>query len=338
MLTEGQMIKIPPKRLAQIFDAMPSKSILIIGDIMLDEYIWGMVERISPEAPVPVVDVREETFRLGGAGNVVRNLSSLNAGVKLFSVIGNDRQGETILNLLMEEGVDADGLIKDDLRRTIVKTRIIAHTQQVVRIDKEDREHISNDNTQRLLSAVKQKMTGADAVILSDYGKGLLNVGLIADIIAEAGKYGLLVSVDPKERNFPHYKNTGIITPNKKELAFGAGMAISSEEDMAEAAGRIFDMLGCKMILATRGAEGMSLFEKRGNVTHIPTAAKMVFDVTGAGDTVISVFTLASASGATPVEAAAISNIAAGMVVGEVGAATVGFEILKHACMEELGG
>jgi D-glycero-beta-D-manno-heptose-7-phosphate kinase len=332
------MIKIPQKRLAGIFDSMPSKNILIIGDIMLDEYIWGTVERISPEAPVPVVDVREETFRLGGAGNVVRNLSSLNAGVRIFSVTGNDRQGETIFNLLREEGVDADGLIKDDSRRTIVKTRIIAHTQQVVRIDKEDREHISDDNRHSLLSAVKQKMSDADAVILSDYGKGLLSVGLIADIITEAGKYGLLVSVDPKERNFPHYKNAGIITPNMKELAFGAGMPISSEKDMINAAGRIFDMLGCKMILATRGAEGMSLFEGRDHVTHIPTAAKMVFDVTGAGDTVISVFTLASASGATPAEAAAISNIAAGIVVGEVGAATVGFEVLKHACMEELVG
>ncbi len=332
------MIKIPAKRLAGIFDAMPDKNILIIGDIMLDEYIWGTVERISPEAPVPVVDVREETFRLGGAGNVVRNLSSLKSGVQIFSVIGDDRQGDNILSLLGDEGVNPDGLIRDGSRKTIVKTRIIAHTQQVVRIDKEDREHISDDNRKGLLSAVKEKMAGADAVVLSDYGKGLLNVGLIADIIEEAGRYGLLVSVDPKERNFPHYKNAGIITPNKKELAFGAGMTIASEADLCEAAGRIFDMLGCRMILATRGAEGMSLFESREKVTHIPTAAKTVFDVTGAGDTVISVFTLASASGATPVEAAAIANIAAGIVVGEIGAATVGFEELKHICMEELGG
>jgi len=332
------MIKIPAGKLAGIFDAMPDKNILIIGDIMLDEYIWGTVERISPEAPVPVVDVREETFRLGGAGNVVRNLSSLKAGVQIFSVIGDDRQGDNILSLLSDEGVSPDGLIRDVSRKTIVKTRIIAHTQQVVRIDKEDREHISDDNRKALLSAVKEKMNKADAVVLSDYGKGLLSVGLIADIIAEAGRYGLLVSVDPKERNFPHYKNAGIITPNKKELAFGAGMTISSERDMAEAAGRIFDMLGCGMILATRGAEGMSLFMSRDNVTHIPTAAKTVFDVTGAGDTVISVFTLASATGATPVEAAAIANIAAGIVVGEIGAAPVDFEMLKQICMEELGG
>ena len=332
------MIKIPQKRLANIFEAMPSKNILIVGDIMLDEYIWGTVERISPEAPVPVVVVKEETYRLGGAGNVARNLSSLNTGVLMFSVVGDDRQGETIFNLLLDDAVNADGLIKDHSRGTIVKTRVIAHTQQVVRIDKEDREHISEDNRNKLFSAVKEKMDKADAVILSDYGKGLLSIGLIADIIAEAGKYGLLVSVDPKERNFPHYKNAGMITPNKNELSFGAGMPISSEKDLAEAAGRIFSMLGCKMILATRGSEGMSLFESRENVTHIPTAAKMVFDVTGAGDTVISVFTLASASGATPVEAAAISNIAAGIVVGEVGAATVGFEVLKQACMEELGG
>ena len=186
------MIKIPQKKLANIFDAMPSKNILIVGDIMLDEYIWGTVERISPEAPVPVVVVKEETYRLGGAGNVVRNLSSLNTGVWIFSVIGDDRQGETVFNLLKDDAVNPEGLIKDPSRRTIVKTRVIAHTQQVVRIDKEDREHISEDNRNKLFSAVKEKMDKADAVILSDYGKGLLSIGLIADIIAEAGKYGFL--------------------------------------------------------------------------------------------------------------------------------------------------
>lgn len=338
MRTENKIMKISGQRLNAIFDAMPSKNILTIGDIMLDEYIWGTVDRISPEAPVPVVDVRDETFRLGGAGNVVRNIRSLGAGVELFSVIGGDRQGETICGLLADEGVDAGSLVVDKKRRTIVKTRIIANTQQVVRIDKEDRDHISEGDKDRLFSLVKKKMAKADAVILSDYGKGLLSVGLIAGVIEEAGGKGLLVSVDPKERNFPHYKDAGIITPNKKELAFGAGMEITSEADLIEAAGRIFDMLGCRMILATRGAEGMSLFESRKKVTHIPTAAKMVFDVTGAGDTVISVFTLASASGATPAEAAAISNVAAGIVVGEVGAATAGFDALRQACMEELLG
>jgi D-beta-D-heptose 7-phosphate kinase/D-beta-D-heptose 1-phosphate adenosyltransferase len=331
-------VKIKKQRLNQIFDAVPSKKILVIGDIMLDEYFWGTVERISPEAPVPVVDVGEETYRLGGAGNVVRNLSSLKAGVGICSIVGNDSQGDRIKELLECDGVSADGIIHDPGRRTITKTRVIAHTQQVVRIDKENRERISADIHSSLLELFMGMIDSSDAVVISDYGKGLVTPELIGRITSEAGKRDILVSIDPKERNFQHYRNAGVITPNTKELAFGSGLPVSTEAEIAVAAARIFDMLGCKMLLATRGAHGMSLFEGRDKITHIPTAAKKVYDVTGAGDTVISVFTLAIAAGATPVEAAMISNIAAGIVVGEIGAATVELEALRSSCLEEIGG
>jgi D-beta-D-heptose 7-phosphate kinase/D-beta-D-heptose 1-phosphate adenosyltransferase len=305
---------------------------------MLDEYIWGIVERISPEAPVPVVDVKEETFKLGGTGNVVRNLSSLKAGVHLCSIIGNDSPGGKIKELLDEESISADCLMTDNNRRTIVKTRIIAHTQQVVRIDKEDRDHIPPDISKKLITLIRKKIKQVDAVIISDYGKGLVSQDIIDEVTSQARKNGMLVSIDPKERNFAHYKNAGIITPNTKELAFGAGLTVSTEDDIINAASRIFDMLNCKMLLATRGSKGMTLFESREKYTHIPTAAKKVFDVTGAGDTVISVFTLAIAAGAVPVEAAMIANIAAGIVVGEIGAATVSLDILRQTCLEELCG
>lgn len=329
------MLKIPRARLMTILDAMRGRTILVIGDLMLDEYIWGVVDRISPEAPVPVVDVKEETFRLGGAGNVAKNLMALGARVTMHSVIGRDRPREILLAMLAEQGIDTGGILTDPQRRTIVKTRIIAHTQQVVRIDKEDKELIPAPLRTALIDALPGTLAGVDGVILSDYGKGVVDRELIAAVVQAAAPSGILVSVDPKERNFPHYQGVGLITPNTKELGIGAGMVIQNEADITAAAHRIFDMLGCRMVLVTRGAQGMSLFTDRETQTHIPTAAKKVFDVTGAGDTVIACFTLAKVAGATPVEAAVIANCAAGIVVGEVGAASVAWEDLRTHCLEE---
>lgn len=328
------MLKIPRARLLAILDAMRGKTIMVIGDLMLDEYIWGVVDRISPEAPVPVVEVKEETFRLGGAGNVAKNLTTLGARVLMSTVIGQDRPADILKDMVAAQGIDTGGILSDPRRRTIVKTRIIAHTQQVVRIDKEDRDLIPGDFRAELGANLKSALAGLDGIIVSDYAKGVVSRELIELIVKETAPRGILVSVDPKERNFPHYKGVGLITPNTKELGIGSGMAIHTEQDIIDAAQRIFDMLGCGMLLVTRGASGMSLFENRETMTHIPTAAQKVFDVTGAGDTVIACFTLARVAGATPVEAAVIANCAAGIVVGEIGAASVSWEVLQAQCLE----
>lgn len=330
------MLKIARERLISILDAMRGKTIAVIGDLMLDEYIWGVVDRISPEAPVPVVDIKEETFRLGGAGNVAKNLTSLGACVHICSIVGIDRPRDIIMDMLQEQGIATAGILSDPARRTIVKTRVIAQTQQVVRIDKENRDLIGDDVRAALMASLQQVMAGVQAVIISDYGKGVVSRELIDSIVEQAAVHGILVCVDPKERNFPHYKGVGLITPNTKELSIGAGMSIQNEDDIRRAAGRIFDMLGCGMVLVTRGASGMSLFQDRATHTHIPTAARQVFDVTGAGDTVIACFTLALVAGATPVEAAVIANCAAGIVVGEIGAASVALKELRSRCMEEI--
>jgi rfaE bifunctional protein kinase chain/domain len=332
------MLKIEEGRLKSILKSMRSKTIMVIGDIMLDHYIWGKVDRISPEAPVPVVEVQEELFKLGGAGNVANNLLGLGARVLISGVKGNDPQGDILSNILSEWNIPTEQIITDPNKGTIVKTRIIAHTQQVARIDKEDRSLISDDIRERLISLVKNFISDIDAVIISDYAKGVVSKELIEEIVDLTKNNGVLVCVDPKERNFPFYKNVDVITPNTKELSFGAGIKIEEEQDIIDAAHKVKSMLDCNMVLVTRGEHGMSLFDSDGKTIDIPTTARAVFDVTGAGDTVISCFTLALVSGATPREAAIISNVAAGLVVAEVGAANVPWEKLYEVCMEEIGG
>jgi D-glycero-beta-D-manno-heptose-7-phosphate kinase len=332
------MLKIPKKRLSLIFDAMKSKSIMVIGDLMLDEYIWGKVERISPEAPVPVVEVQSELFKLGGAGNVANNLLGLGAQVIIIAVKGNDRQGDILECILTDLKISTDSIFTDHKRGTTVKTRIIAHTQQVARIDKENTSLITDAMLKKIVSSYRDRLKKIDALIISDYGKGMVSKKLINQVVPLARAHGIPVCVDPKERNFSHYKNVSVITPNIKELSFGAGIKIEDYDHIIQAARKVKDMLNCNMILVTRGEHGMSLFDKDSDPTDIPTTAKAVFDVTGAGDTVIACFTLALASGATPKEAAIIANVAAGLVVAQVGAASVPWEKLSQVCMEEIGG
>jgi len=332
------MLKIPPKRLNLIFDAMKSKCIMVIGDLMLDEYIRGKVERISPEAPVPVVEVQSELFKLGGAGNVANNLLSLGAQVIIIAVRGNDRHGDILEGILTDLKISPDSIFTDHKRGTTVKTRIIAHTQQVARIDREDTSLITDAMLKKIVSSYRDRLKKIDALIISDYGKGVVSRKLINQVVPLARRNGIPVCVDPKERNFPHYKNVSVITPNIKELSFGAGIKIEDYDHLIQAARKVKDMLNCNMILVTRGEQGMSLFTEDSDPTDIPTTAKAVFDVTGAGDTVIACFTLALASGATPKEAAIIANVAAGLVVAQIGAASVPWEKLSEVCMEEIGG
>ena len=332
------MLKIEETKLKSILENMRSRTIMVIGDIMLDHYIWGRVDRISPEAPVPVVEVQEEQFKLGGAGNVANNLLGLGARVFIAGVRGNDPQGTILVDILKDWNIPINQILLDPHKGTIVKTRIIAQTQQVARVDKEDRTFISDDLRLELISSIRDSINEIDAIIISDYAKGVVSRELIEEIVKIAQDRNVLVCVDPKERNFSFYKQVDVITPNTKELSFGAGIKIEQEQDIVDAAHKIKSMLDCDIVLVTRGEHGMSLFDKTGETIDIPTTAKAVFDVTGAGDTVISCFVLALASGATPREAAIISNVAAGIVVAKVGAASVPWNTLYEMCMEEVRG
>jgi len=332
------MEKIGKKRLTHIFREMKSKCIMVIGDLMLDEYIWGNVDRISPEAPVPVVEVQKELFKLGGAGNVANNLLSLGARVIINAVRGNDRYGDILIKTLDRLNFSTDSIFSDNNRGTTVKTRVIAHTQQVARIDKEDRSLISDALRKKIINSYKQSLDTIDALIISDYGKGIVSKKLLGQVVPLARQKGIPVCVDPKERNFTNYRHVTAITPNVKELSFGAGIKIEEYEHLVQAAQKVKSLLECDMVLVTRGEHGMSLFEEDGKPVDIPTTAKAVYDVTGAGDTVIACFTLAKASGATSREAAVIANVAAGIVVAEVGAASVPWETLYRVCLEDIGG
>ncbi len=304
--------------------------ILVLGDLMVDEYIWGNVSRISPEAPVPVVNVTSESLRMGGAGNVVNNIHSLGGRVWLCGVVGNDAMGRKLIHDLRKMGVDTRGVVVEPERVTTVKTRIIAQHQQVVRYDREVARPIQPESIRQVLSFVEENLNQLDAVLISDYAKGVVCELLINEIRSSARKGGKILAVDPKVKNVPLFQDVTVITPNHYEAGEAAGIWIRSEEDLLKAGRTLLERLRAESILITRGDKGMTLFEKKGDVTHIPTVAKEVFDVTGAGDTVISVLTMALASGASARDAAVLSNYAAGIVVGEIGTAT-----LKPADLED---
>jgi rfaE bifunctional protein kinase chain/domain len=309
----------------------PNVRIMVIGDLMVDEYIWGNVSRISPEAPVPVVSVTSESLRLGGAGNVVNNIHTLGGKVLLAGIVGNDEMGRKVIHDLRKMGLETKGVIVEPKRVTTVKTRIIAQHQQVVRYDREITSPMQPKNIQQILALLEQEIDSLDAVLVSDYGKGVICDPLMERVRFLTQRAGKILSVDPKVKNFPLVREVTILTPNHYEAAEAAGRWILNEEDLIAVGRTLLQRLQAKSILITRGEKGMTLFQGDGEVTHIATMAKEVYDVTGAGDTVISVLTLAMASGATPKEAAILSNIAAGIVVGEVGTATIKVSELEDA-------
>jgi rfaE bifunctional protein kinase chain/domain len=306
-------------------------TLLVVGDTMIDEFIWGTVSRISPEAPVPVVAVSREDLLLGGGANVVHNVHSLGGRVLLAGLIGDDRMGEKIKGLLKEEGIDYGGLVVEDERPTTVKTRIIAHGQQVVRFDRESREPISTKSQESLMQYIERSWPLVDGIIVSDYGKGLIIPDLMDFIMHRKRDDGKLVSVDPKMNNFNLYTGATIVTPNRQEAEAATGKKIKDEDSLMEVGRALLERFASRAILITRGEEGMVLFERGGGVINVPTVAKEVYDVTGAGDTVISALSLALAAGSTFPEAAVVANYAAGLVVGKVGTATVTPEELKRA-------
>jgi D-glycero-beta-D-manno-heptose-7-phosphate kinase len=322
------------KRLTALIDKFPKTRTLVVGDVMLDHYIWGQVSRISPEAPVPVVNVTRENLLLGGSTNVVNNIHALGARVGVCGVIGNDDAGRQLVHMLREQGIRTDGLIVEHNRPTTIKTRIIAHSQQVVRFDREAKSSIEKETHQQIYAYVKQQvLDGLDAIVVSDYCKGVVTKGLVRDLVTLAKKHKVVVSVDPKISHFGIYSGVTILTPNTKEAALGSKIDIDDEKSLIKAGKQLLSRLKCTAVLITRGEHGMSLFE-RGKITHIPTVAREVYDVTGAGDTVISVLTLAMAAGASLGDAARLSNFAAGIVVGIIGTATVAPAELKQKITE----
>jgi rfaE bifunctional protein kinase chain/domain len=308
-------------RVEQLLNRFPGKTILIVGDVMLDEFIWGKVGRISPEAPVPVVEVLNETDRLGGSGNVAANIHALGGQPVAIGIIGHDSEGERVLELLKQSRIDTAGLVRVD-RPTTLKTRIIAHNQQVVRTDRESKKSLSPQTNQELAKVFLGYLPGADAVIISDYDKGVVSRDLLSEILHRARSARVPVFLDPKVHHADYYRPITLITPNQREAELLTGMAINDEQSLEEAGRRLLAKFECEYALITRGEEGMTLFHGTGS-HHLPTFAREVFDVTGAGDTVIATLALGQAAGATMEESAMLANHAAGIVVGKVGTATV---------------
>jgi len=318
---------------SRIISSFKNNNILIIGDIILDRYIFGKVSRISPEAPVPVVDVMRESFLLGGAANVANNIIALGGKVTVAGVIGKDRAGDVVKGLMTDSNINIEAIIEDN-RPTTVKARVIAQNQQIVRFDREDRRKLEGKSLLFFLGQIRKILPLYDAVIISDYKKGVVSASLVKEVVKYAKQKKTFVAVDPKVGHFHLYKNVSLITPNIMEASEGSGVQIKDEKSLLRAGKTLLSRLSCMSVLITRGEEGMSLFERGSKgmgVTHIPTVAKKVFDVTGAGDTVIATFTLAYAAGASLQDAATIANHAAGIVVGEVGTAVATPEILLQS-------
>lgn len=308
------------------------RRVLVVGDLMLDQYVRGAVSRISPEAPVPVVRVDSESHIPGGAGNVVNNLASLGAKVAVIGVVGEDEAGRRLSEQFRGKGVDVEGICVDADRQTTQKCRVVAERQQLVRFDRETLGSVSHATEKRLLASLDHEIARAEAVIVSDYGKGVIAPRLLARAIAAARRRGIPVSVDPKPEHFRRYRNITCVTPNTHEAWACMRREPRAGQDALVALGRdILRTLKSRSVLITRGAEGMSLFEAHGKVTHIPTVAREVFDVSGAGDTVISTFTLALAAGAPLRRAAVLANQAAGIVVAKLGTAVTDAEELSEA-------
>ncbi|MCP4290459.1 MAG: D-glycero-beta-D-manno-heptose-7-phosphate kinase [bacterium] len=313
-----------------VLDKFSKLRLAVIGDSMVDRFLWGKVERISPEAPVPVVKIDRETIKLGGAANVAANIRALGAEVVLFGLNGEDEAGIWLTKLLLDRGIDADGMVESKDRPTTIKTRIIAHNQQVVRTDREDDSPLN----QNLIDQLLEKLTAMgpfDGYILSDYGKGVLTDSALRNSIAVAQASGSPVIVDPKKGDYSQYRGVTSLTPNQKEAEQACALAISDEASLTRAGNILLKRTAAEAVLITRGEHGMALFNKDASEHHLPTVARKVFDVTGAGDTVISVYTTALAAGADFATAASLANHAAGVAVREVGTVAVTADQLRSA-------
>jgi D-beta-D-heptose 7-phosphate kinase/D-beta-D-heptose 1-phosphate adenosyltransferase len=309
--------------LREIVARFAGRRLMVLGDLMLDRYLWGRVDRISPEAPVPVVEIERESFALGGAGNVAANLKSLGAEPLLVGVVGADADGDRLRGAFEQRGIDPRAVVVDAGRPTTVKTRIVAHSQQVVRADHESRADLSGEPLQRVLAVLAREFPTCDGLVVSDYGKGVVTSATLERALGLARERRVPVCVDPKESHVDAYRGVSILTPNQHEAGVMMGQRVRDEASLQAVGWGLQKRLDAEAVLITRGADGMSLFERGGRTLHLATVAREVFDVTGAGDTVVSVVALALAAGADFPYACALANHAAGLVIREVGTAAV---------------
>ncbi|MDX1952277.1 MAG: D-glycero-beta-D-manno-heptose-7-phosphate kinase [Verrucomicrobiota bacterium] len=329
------MKNLSRRQVSQLLERARSTRILVLGDLMLDQFLWGNVRRISPEAPVPVVEFNRESFMPGGAANVARNLTSLQGTAEMFGVVGRDEFATQLKKLLKAQNVGCAGIVGIAGKPTSIKTRIIAHQQQLVRVDREDVRPLDRKTIRRLLTLVEEGLAGADALIIGDYGKGVVSQELLDELRVLCRTRGVWLSLDPKPVHHLNLKGLSLITPNRKEAFELAGVEDHSrgpeplqDKALMSVAEKLLEELQPALLLVTLGEQGMLLCRRGTAPFHIPTVAQEVFDVSGAGDTVIASFTLAIAAGASPIEAAIFSNHAAGVVVGKVGTACVSPEEL----------
>jgi D-beta-D-heptose 7-phosphate kinase/D-beta-D-heptose 1-phosphate adenosyltransferase len=320
--TENE-VQMERKDVESLFAGAKNIKALVVGDLMLDEYLWGKAERISPEAPVQVVDIVREDLRLGGAGNVANNLVALGCRVTVLSVIGADENGTILRHAFSGKGVDVAGVFEDPMRRTSKKTRVVAAHQQIVRIDRESREPLSSEYEKKIVDFLAERSGDYQVILVSDYLKGVLTDGVLAAIMATGRRQGIPVVIDPKGDDYHKYRGATMLTPNRKEAEIASQVKIDGTENLQRAATTLLREEGLEALLITRSEEGMSLFEASGRSVHIPTVAREVYDVTGAGDTVIAVMGLVLASGRGFEESARLANLAAGIAVGKLGTSIV---------------
>jgi D-glycero-beta-D-manno-heptose-7-phosphate kinase len=330
-------------RLQRIFDRASSKRIMVIGDLMLDEFVWGKVGRISPEAPVPVVEVTGESFYPGGAANVARNLREFVDHVAVIGLLGKDRSGQQLHETLAEEKIDVSNAVEDEVFRTIVKTRIIARHQQVVRVDREQFVSPSPTQIAKVVAAVRKNIPETDAIIFEDYGKGFLTNELVSQIARDAHEKGKLVAADPNPRHSIDWRGATVVKPNRAEAFLAAGIpwrdpdeTPAEDVELRRAGEALLKKWEAKYVLVTLGEHGMMLFQQKEPPHYIPTKARQVFDVSGAGDTAIALFTLGLACEATPIEAAEIANHGSAIVVSKLGTATVARDELIASFKDDL--
>jgi len=319
------------KAFETFLEQIPHDRVLVLGDLMIDEYLWCETDRISPEAPVPIVDVRSDDIRLGGAGNVINNLRALGAGVWAASVVGDDADGMRLRAMLDEIDIPVEGVMTVPERRTARKTRVLASNQQIIRIDRESREGIPQEFEKALIDYVRLHIGEVQVVLLSDYGKGVLTVTLIQEVIRMCHAHAVPVVIDPKGDDYTKYRGATLVTPNRKEAQAAARMQIVDEQSLVTIGTRLREQLDLEALAITRSEEGMSLFLRDGQHLVLPTRAREVYDVSGAGDTVTVMFGLALACRLSMQDAAEAANVAAGVVVGKVGTSTVGLQELLAA-------
>jgi len=311
------------RKLTTLLHRFSQVRVLVIGDLMLDRYIWGQVERISPEAPVPVVHVIRESLHAGGAGNVVTNIRALGGHVVACGIVGKDQAGQHLRHELTVLGAGVQGVTISKGTTTTSKTRIIAHSQQVVRLDHEESDTLDTRVRSQLYRFVRRHVAEFNVLVISDYGKGVVDAEFLSLLSTLRAEHKFVYLIDPKRRNFAHYRGATLVKPNREEAGIAAGIEIRSEQDLTQAGVHLLQFWQTEAVLISRSEEGMSLFKRQGAPQHFPTTTREVYDVTGAGDTVLAACALALGAGATLEEATILANHAAGVVVGKVGTATV---------------